>query len=109
MGGTLQAFYLVVQRQLIEQEKPGPQPDLLPNLFLDQDNESIQKGKYGYRALVTNLDLQANWDEHKVVHFYNQRGEAWRTGSRNCAVISAAQSCSVAILLSMRRISSCVP
>ena len=29
-----------------------------------------------YRALATNLNLQTNWDEHKVVHFYNQRGEA---------------------------------
>ena len=72
MGDTPQAFYLVVQRQLIELEEP----ELLPNLFVDQDDESAHKGKYVYRALVTNLDLQTNWDEHKVVHFYNLRGDA---------------------------------
>ena len=76
MGDTPKAFYLVVQRQLIEQQEPDPQPELLPNLFVDQEDESARKGKYVYRALATNLDLQANWDEHKVVHFYNQRGEA---------------------------------
>ena len=76
MGATPQAFYLIVQRQLIDEEEPDPQPDLLPNLFVDQDDESTRKGRYLYRALATNLDLQTNWDEHKVVHFYNQRGEA---------------------------------
>ena len=29
-----------------------------------------------YRAFAVNLDLQTNWDEHKAVHYYNQRGEA---------------------------------
>ncbi len=76
MGDTPQAFHLIVQRQLIDEEEPDPQPDLLPNLFVDQDDESTRKGRYLYRALATNLDLQTNWDEHKVVHFYHQRGEA---------------------------------
>ncbi len=76
MGDTPQAFYLVVQRQLIEKEEPDPQPELLPNLFVDQDDESAQKGKYEYRALTTNLDLKMNWDEYKVVHFCKRRGDA---------------------------------
>ena len=71
MGDTPQVFYLVVPRQLIEQQEPAPQPELLPNLFVDQDDESVQKGKYVYRALATNLDLRTNGDEPKVVHFYN--------------------------------------
>ena len=76
MGDTPQAFYLVVQRQLMDEKEPNPQPDLLPNLFVDQDNVSTQKGKYLYRELAANLILQTNWDEHKAVQFYNQRGEA---------------------------------
>ncbi len=76
MHATPKAFYLIVQRQLKKEKETDPQPDLLPNLFLDQDDKSTQKGKYMPRALATNLDLQTNWDEHKVVHFYNQRGEA---------------------------------
>ena len=76
MCDTPQTFYLVVQRQLIEQEDPAPQPELLPNLFVDQDDESTQKGKYVYPGLATNLDLQTNWEEHKVVDSCNQRGEA---------------------------------
>ena len=76
MGYTPQAFHLIVQRQLMDEKKQDPQPDLLSNLFVDQDDESTRKGRYAYRALAANLDLQTNWDEHKVVHFYNQRGEA---------------------------------
>ena len=40
MGDTPQAFHLIVQRQLSDEEAPAPQPDLLPNLFVDQDDES---------------------------------------------------------------------
>ena len=38
MHATPKAFYLIVQRQLMDQKEPDPQPDLLPNLFLDQDD-----------------------------------------------------------------------
>ena len=103
-----QAFYLIVQRQLMDEKEPVLQSDLLPHLFVDQDHESTQKGKYLYRALAANVDLQTNWNEHKAVHFYNQRAKPRRTGSRNYTVTSAAYSCHVAILAPMRRISSCV-
>ncbi len=71
-----QAFYLIVQRQLMDEKEPDLQADLLPHLFVDQDHESTQKGKYLNRALAANVDLQTNWNEHKAVRFYNQRGEA---------------------------------
>ena len=71
-----QAFYLIVQRQLMDEKEPDLQSDLLPHLFVDQDYGSSQKGKYLYRVLAANLDLNTNWDEHNAVHFYDQRGEA---------------------------------
>ena len=60
----------------MDEKEQDPQPDLLPSLFVDQGDESTQKGKYLHHALATNLDLQTNWNEHKAVHFQNQRGEA---------------------------------
>ncbi len=59
MGATPQAFYLVVQRQLIDEEEPASHLELLPDLFVDQDDKSTRKGRYLYRALATKLDLQS--------------------------------------------------
>ena len=62
IGDIPQSFYLVVQRRLMAEKEPDPQPDLLPKLPVDQDDESTQKGKCLYRALAAYLDLQTNWD-----------------------------------------------
>ena len=60
MGDAPLAFYLVVQCQRMAEKEPDPQPNLLPDLFVDQDDESTQKGKYLYRALAAYMDLQTN-------------------------------------------------
>ena len=72
---TEQAFTVVVQRQLIDELEPDPQPDMFPALLGEVDEESVRCGVYIYRAIATDLDLDGLTD-HQIVRFYNQRAEA---------------------------------
>ena len=75
MVQTERAFTVVVQRRLIEPADKDPQQDMFPALLGDVDEQSVRCGKYLYRAIATDLD-EDGLNDHEIVQFYNQRGEA---------------------------------
>ena len=68
MTKTPQAFTLVVQRKHIDDDD-NSQSDI----FINSDDETVARGRYMYRAIATNMD---ELSDSKLVHWYNQRGEA---------------------------------
>ena len=85
MADTPEAFCLVVQKKWIECEraqKSGEpaQAEQLKITFKDEalheiDGESAVRGKYIYRAIATDLDLDGFSDD-QIVWWYNQRADA---------------------------------
>ena len=67
MTKTPQAFTLVVQRKRIDDDD-NSQLDI----FMNNDDETVARGRYIYRAIATNLDQLS---DSALVHWYNRRGE----------------------------------
>ena len=66
MPKTLQAYTLAVQRKRIDDDDNSQL-----YIFINNDDETVARGRYIYRAIATNLD---ELSDSALVHWYNQRG-----------------------------------
>ena len=78
INGVEDAFTLVIQRRLkddAQHKEVGDSVQQRLPMMCEVDDERIDRERYVYRAIATNLDVLDGLDDSENVHWYNQRGE----------------------------------
>jgi len=81
MGGTPEAFCLVVQRRAVRPAPEDPERPVQVELAMPDrepvpvDGESALDNRYLYRAIATDLDREG-WSDREIVCWYNRRADS---------------------------------